>query len=398
MPETGNLLREWTLGDGFTLADWMLLGQEIGRWEPFVRQAKSRRRRPELSVFAERTGSLTQYVKNVTFTRRIQDSLHEPQHGKGRIVLQDKADELIQNGRSVIGQNDKIKVWAGFGRSGFQDGDLIPRFAGIVKNPQVNTRTRQIALDVQDYGYLMKQAQTSGDWSDYDTPTLMIIELLNRLNLLAPEFQNATGLPVTYTIGNTTLSRRNYWKIADGALKGIGYVMYFDASGDMQCKRRDNTYESDNVFYDADIISIMYERMAEVINEKGVKMDGIATPWAKGTAADSIRWGQAIYTKESEISQAQNGIMADYEAEPMVAGWDNILPFGRDSVDWLQYPRHIILMKCTARPYLDLMDVVRVDSDKYNIHGQMTILGVSEYISSSNYNQTLALISHKERF
>jgi len=29
MPETGNLLREWTLGDGFTLADWMLLGQEI---------------------------------------------------------------------------------------------------------------------------------------------------------------------------------------------------------------------------------------------------------------------------------------------------------------------------------------------------------------------------------
>jgi len=396
--ETGNLLREWTLGDGFTLADWMLLGQEIGRWDPFVRQAKSRRRRSVMSGFAEKTGSITKYIKNVQFTRRIQDSLHEPQHGSGRIVLQDQADELIQNGRSVISKNDKVKIWAGFQRSGFVDGDLIPRFTGIVKNPQINTRTRQIALDVKDYGFLMKQSQTSGDQSAFNSPTLLVTELLNRLNLKAPEFQNSTGLPTTYTIGNTTLSRRNFWKIADGALKGIGYVMFFNARGDLQCKRRDNSLETDEVFFDNDIISIKYERMAELINEKAVEMNGVTTPWEQGTAADSIRWGQSLYTSKSEISQAQNGMEADYEAEPMVAGWDNILPFGRDSVDWLKYPRHIILMKTPARPYLDLMDKVRVDSDKYNIHGQMNILGITEFISSSNYNQTLALISHRELF
>ena len=396
--ETGNLLREWTLGDGFSLEDWMLLGQQIGHWDAFVRQARSQSRQPVMSGFAENTGSITKYIKNISFSRRVQDSLHEPQHGSARIVLQDQADELIENGRSIIRKNDKIKIWAGLERSGYIDGDLVPRFTGVVKNPQVNTRTRQIALDVKDYGFLMKQSQTSGDWSNYNTPTLMITELLNRLDLLAPTFQNAAGLPTTYTIGNTTLRRRNFWKIADGALKGIGYVMYFDASGDMQCKRRDFSFESDELFTDDDIISIKYERMANLVNEKAVEMNDVITPWSGGTAGDSIRWGQSIYTKKSEISQAQNGVEADYEAEEMIAGWDNIHPFGRDSVEWLQYPRHIILMKCPARPYLDLMDKVRVDSDRYNIHGQMNILGVTEYISSTNYNQTLALISHRELF
>lgn len=396
--ETGNLLREWTLGDGITLADWMLLGQEIGRWDPFVRHSRDQRRRPVASGYVENTGSITQYIKNISFSRRIQDSLHEPQHGKAKITLQDDGAELIENGRSVIRKNEKIKVFAGFHRENFIDGDLIPRFTGIVKNPVINTRTKQIALDVQDYGFLMKQAQTSGDWSDYPTPSTLITELLNRLNLKAPEFQNSTGLPVTYTIGNTTLTRRNFWKLADGALKGIGYVLYFDASGCLQCKRRDNSSESDEVFFDSDIINIRYENMADLVNNKSVAMNGIVTPWSEGTAADSIRWGQSLYVSKSEISQAQNDMIADYEAEPMIAGWDNVLPFGRDSVNWLQYPRHIISLKCPARPYLDLMDKVRIDSDVYNIHGQMTILGISEYISSADYKQTLILISHRELF
>ena len=159
--ETGNLLREWTLGDGFTLADWMLLGQEIGRWEPFVRHAGGKRRRPVLSVFVEGQGSVTESVKNVTFNRRIKDSLHEPNHGSGSITLQDVDGTLIKNGRSVIRVGDKVKIWAGFSRRGFVDGDLIPRFTGTVQDPDVNTDTGELTLALQDYGVIMKKAQTN---------------------------------------------------------------------------------------------------------------------------------------------------------------------------------------------------------------------------------------------
>ena len=394
----GNLQRDWTLGDGFILGDNMSLGAQVGRWGVFRTHARARKRRPKLSVFVEGVGSVTQYVKNFSFNRRIEGSLHEPTHGKGVIVLKDKDNVLIQNSRSVIRRNDKIQIWSGFAAPGFLHGDLVPRFAGIVKTPKINTATGQITLDVQDYGYLMKQAQTSGDWSAYNTPKLMVDELMSRLGLKAPNWENEAGLPTTYTIGNPILRRRNYWKKTHGALLGINYVMYFDENGDLQCKRRDNSAEADELFVDKDIGHIKYERMASLINSKGVSLDGVVTPFVSGTAGDSIRWGQSIYSKESEISQAQNGEVADYESEDMISGWSNVLPFSRDSVNWFQYPRHIISLHCAARPHLGIMDKIRIDSDRYNIHGQQTILGVSERCSAASYSQTLLLMSHRELF
>jgi len=399
MPETGNLLREWTLGDGFTLAEWMLLGQQIGRWETFVNHVQSSRRKPVFSVFVEGQGSVTSNVKNASWNRRIKDSLHEPTHGSGSVTLVDSDGTLIRSGQSVIKVGDKVKIWAGFARSGFVDGDLVPRFAGIVQDPEVNTNTGEITLALQDFGYLMKNAQTSGDFSAYNTPKLLVEELLSRLNLKAPTWENETGLPTTFELGFTNpLSRRSYWAITHGALLGIGYIFYFDGSGDLQCKRRDNSYESDEVFTDSEIGRIVHKAMAEIVNEKSVDLgDAAPVPWS-ATAGDSLRWGQATYTKHDKQSQAQLGVAADYEAEEMLTTWDNILPFGRDPVLYLKYPRQIYDMSCAARPYLDIHDVVRIDSDKRNIHGQMKIIGIDGFVSASIYSQTLGLLSERELF
>jgi len=205
-------------------------------------------------------------------------------------------------------------------------------------------------------------------------------------------------LPTTFEFGNTTLSRRSYWAITHGALLGIGYIFYFDGEGDLQCKRRDNSSESQEVFRDRDIMGLQHIRMADLINEKSVDLGTAApVPWS-ATANDSLRWGQATYTKHSFQSQALYGVSADYEAEEMVSGWGNILPFGQDSVKWHKYPRQIYELRCAGRPYLEIMDKVRIDSDVQNVHGQMTIMGIDEYVSGSSDSQTLTLLTHRELF
>lgn len=396
--ETGNLLRGWALSDGRLLEQAIPLGAEIGRWEAFKSNTNRDRRLPVVSVWVEGYGTVSARLKHCSYMRRIKDSLHEPLNGTGSVTLHDVDGDLIKNGRSIIRRNDKIKIWAGFGRHGMRHGDLVPKFTGVVREPSVNTQLKEVTLSLEDYGYLMKQSLTAGDFSAYNTPVLLVNELLDRLDLGSATWENESGLPTTFEFGNTTLSRRNFWQITHGATLGIRYVFFFDGNGDLQCKRWDTSSESAEVFRDTDIIDIKHVRMAELINEKSVDLGKAApVPWS-ATAGDSLRWGQATYTKHDFTSQAQMGVSADYETEEMLTSWDTILPFGRDSVKWWKYPRQLYEMRCAAHPYLTLMDKIRIDSDENNIHGQMTILGDSGYISGSNYNQTLLLMTHRELF
>ncbi|GAF88034.1 unnamed protein product, partial [marine sediment metagenome] len=140
-----------------------------GRWEAFRTNTNRARRSPVMSVMAENFGPASALVKNVSLNRKIKDSIHEPLNGSATITLEDKDGSLIINGRSVIRRNDKVKVWTGFGRNGFKNGDLVPRFAGVVKEPRIHTGSREVTLALQDYGYLMKQSMTSGDFSSYNT-------------------------------------------------------------------------------------------------------------------------------------------------------------------------------------------------------------------------------------
>ena len=210
MPGVGHV---WTLSDGYTLGDALYLGQIVGSSASVAPETGGGERigirRPAISAFIELQGDVTANIKNFQFTRRIEDSLHEPGHGSGTLTLKDTEGQFIQNGRCTIRPNDKVMIFAGFGVHGRLYSEGLPRFTGIVKEPAINAETGEIGLNLQDFGWPMKNKQTSGDWSDYNTPKLLVDELLSRLNLGEPVWENETGLPSTFALDTDSLSRRN---------------------------------------------------------------------------------------------------------------------------------------------------------------------------------------------
>jgi len=395
----GSLGRVWNLGDGYDLSDGLFLGQIIGRWYRFeyVASSLSSTRNPALSVFLEYQGDVSARVKNVTFTRRITDSLAEPGHGYGSVVLQDDDGSFTQNGRSVIKQHDKIKIYAGWDSPADSGSDLLPRFTGIVKESVISTDGSELTLSIQDYGYLLKQAQTSGNWSEFNTPDLMVTELLSRLYLGTPEWAFQSGDHITYSLATDELSRRNYWKLIHGATLGINYVFWFNENGIMQLRPRHYTNDLELTLTDADMTWIRHERPGKLINEKSFAMgDAAPPPWSGFMAGDHVRWGQAQYTQKDDIGQGLYGVFANFEAEEMIQDWQSIYRFVRDSVELFKYPREIYNVRLPAQPYIDILDLVGVKSDKYGIHGDMEVIGIQENVTAGNYGQVLTLLSGRE--
>jgi len=149
---TGDLCHVWTLGEEHPLEEGLYLGQLVGRCQIFISNAAKVRRHPQISAFVELQGDVTAYIKNFSFNRRIEDSLHEPGHGGGQLTLQDSTGRFVKNGRSVITPGTKVTIYAGFARSGYLHGDLIPRFTGVVKDPSITTATGEVTLARQACG------------------------------------------------------------------------------------------------------------------------------------------------------------------------------------------------------------------------------------------------------
>lgn len=392
----GKLYHDWTLGDGYTLGDGKLLGEQTGRWHVFKRKCEDPIRRPVLSVFVERQGDVSDKVLNVSFSRKIKDSLHEPGHGSGSVVLLDPDGDLIQNGRSLIQPDDKVKIWAGWKDAKGWESDMLPRFTGVVREPVVDTAGSTVTLSLQDFGYTMKQAQTSGDWSDYDTPKALVNELISRLSLGTPEWVQEDAAPSTYSLNTSNLSRRNYWKITHGATLGINYIFYFDHNGTLQCKPRSWYNDTDVWLDDSDIIWIRHLRMAELINEKSFDLGTETVNWSGFMAGDHIRWGMDTYVDKDMQAQALYGEAADYEAEEMIADWSSIYRFVREAVEQNHHRRSLYEVRLKARPYLDISDRIHINSERYNIKGDMTIQGMAEDISGANYGQALTVLTERE--
>jgi len=390
----GNHKRCWTLGDGYTLGSGLTLGQEIGQWHVIRRRAAARKRKPTFSVFLAKQGDVTEYVTQISTNRRFEDSLHEPNHGSGTITMYDVNGDFAENSQCIIQQGDEVKIWAGF------DGDNIPRFTGLVTDPKINTTTHEVALQIADYGWLLKQSQTGGDYSAYGTPKLLIDQLVtNEMRLGSITYENEAGEPTIYTFGNTTLSTRTYWAIIHGATLGIFYIFYFDENGVLQCKRRNGFTDADSdteiVFTDDNIQNLDHLQMAEIINKKSVAHSD--TPgWTNAALGDGLRFGQSTYIAQDELSIARYGERADYEAEELIDGWDNTYDMAQQSVNFYKYPKEIYKMSAPGRPELQLTDRFHLDSQKRNVKGLFVIMGIEEYLTPRTYTQTLAIVSERD--
>lgn len=592
----------------------------ISATDRFLRRSRDTiRKNPSYSVFLERQGDITAYLKNVTtdkrFDGRFDYSLHEPIPGKGTVTLLDTDGDMMQDGHTTIRVGDRLKVYAGF-RS-----ENIPIFTGVVTDPQVNTATHEITLSCYDYGYLLKQQQTSGDYDEFDTPKALIEELTRQIRCGIPEYErqdttyrlnfsgsaetygdhsheyypaigvyanlavaeyfeggnilnagtndisisawvnpdfgspptykyvatkrasagagdagylfgfdgakvefemsdgtdeylligatsidgwthiaavidrsnaanckvflngsddtnskNGTladvddidnsenfdigklvstdatkvkdvrvyiaagnhwsdaevlaqynnpyerhkggsmtaGWPLTdnenstyiapyggvedsYVFGNTELSRRTYWKILHGISLAIFYVYYYDGNGVLQWKRRDYFSDANLLFEDKNIVDIRHLQMAEMINKKG--MDHTGSPsWESGfSLGDDVRWGEKTYTLNHDVSQSVYGIHSDYETDELIDGFRNVYQYVKEAIGFYPYPRHVYEMTIPGMPQLEMMDMIRIKSERRNIKGHFAIIGIQDHLSPGYYYQTLTLLSTPKR-
>ncbi len=396
----GNLQRIWNLSDGFSLISGMYLSQTIGNYLRFQRRAAASVRKPTCSVILEGHGDISAYVKNYSFERRLTDSLHEPNPANGNMVLIDKDGEFSENGHTTIKVNDKIKIFAGF------NDDNIPRFKGIVTDPKLNSDTKEISVAFSDYGYILRRSHTSGDYTAYNSPKLLVERLMSMANLGVPVFENDTGSPVTFDFGlNATdkaaghklnLNERTYWAMTHGANFCIFYIPYFDEEGVMQCKRRSGFTDADILFDDSNIISLAHRDMAEMINSKTVDFSPNTIRW-EFTLGDALNVGQYSRVKTNSDLKARYGEYADAETDELVGTWTHAGEIIDEALAYYPYPRHLFDLRTPALPQLQLMDRIRVRSEKRNILGRFIVWGVSEVYTPGNFYNTFTLLSAAER-
>jgi hypothetical protein len=391
--------RCWNLGDGYTLGDGMTLGQliyppgdvDIRAEDAFIRDYSAYVRSPTFSVLLGLQGDVTEYVKNISWNRRYKDSLHESNHGRGQVTLLDTDGRFIENGRCTITVNDQIKIWAGFNNTN------LPRFAGIVTDPKVNTETHEVYLGIADKGWLLKRSQTSGDYTDYTSPKLMIDKLYSDLAMGVVTYENEDGLPATFELQNLTLEQRDRWSIIHDVIWPLMYVFYLDEDGKLQCNRRDSFNETDIVFIDANVMDIEHLEIAELINKRSVSHSPEIPTWDGWTLGDNLRFGEVTLTKTDYYSVGQYGEKADQEDSPYIGTFANAAIIVPATIDYFSRLRQIFSLKCAAIPTLAMQDLVYVNHEGGNVKGWFMIIGIEEYISAGNFWDRFTILSAPER-
>lgn len=391
--------RCWNLGDGYTLGDGMTLGQlvyppgdvDIRAEDAFIRDYSTHVRSPTFSVLLGLQGDVTEYVKNISWHRRYKDSLHESNHGRGQVTLLDKDGIFIEDGKCVIMPNDQIKIWAGFNDTN------LPRFAGIVTDPKVNTETHEILLGIADKGWLLKRSQTSGDYTDYTSPKLLVDKLYSDLSLGAVEYENEDGLPSTFALQNLTLDRRDRWSIIHDVIWPLMYVFYLDEDGKLQCNRRDSFNETDVIFTDANVMDIEHLEIAELINKRSVSHSPETGTWNSWTLGDDVRFGEMTLTKTDDYSVGQYGEHADQEDSPYIGTFANAAAIVPSMIEYYARPRQIFSLKTPAIPTLGMQDLIYVNHQTENVIGWFQIIGIEETISPGNFWNTFTILSTPER-
>lgn len=365
---------------------------EVRTMDRFARNQSSWLRKPSYSVMAEVQGDISDYVLSIDVASEIENSLHEPLYGFGSIVISNKGGQFTDaDGKPLFVNGYKVKVWAGF------DGDNTPIWTGVVTDAIADSASRQVTLSVAQPGELLAKARTSGDYSDYDSPKLLINELCNRVGLVSPEYENEAGAPTTYTFGSTHIrTTRSYLSLVHGACLCIFYVPYFDHNGVLQIHRRNTYNDMDFTFDDSNLKMLRYRKDAELINHKILDYGtGLKFGFPFG---DNLHPYQQIYSESKSASSARWGEDADYETDELIGTYDNAKALIPEILDYYAYKRTMYEAVSRAVPQLDLFDRVSIYSEKNDVEGKFGVVGINHSISPGRYTTTHTLLSMPERF
>lgn len=352
-------------------------------------KSRERVRHPTFSVFAAYHGDITSDSMVATYSRRAEDSLHEPNYGTGTLTLTDKSGNYIENGRPVFRRGTKIKLFAGF------DGDNVARFGGIIRDVSLDT-DQNITLTLAEEGYKLRKSRTSGDYSSYETPVKLIDQLASLARIGEVIYENETGPPTTKEFGDTFLELRDYWAMIHGAALCIGYIQYFDPEGRLNLTRRTTFTDTGYIFTDSDIEYLIHKQVAELINYKAIDFVHCIRP--EFTAGDGVYAGQHTRSRTDSVSKRKYGAHGDQETDELIGTWTNAGAIIDQTLDYFPYPREIYLLKMPAFPLLGIADRIFVRSEETGIAGYFIIIGVQERFSVTSYSGTYTLLSEGERF
>ena len=390
MMDTGNLCYPFYLGMGAILGDEYFLGSIHGTCLNFVSKSRSLSRHPTFSIFAGLQGDITADGIVAEYTRRAEDSLQEPNYGTGTVTISDDEQKYVENGRSVFRVNDDVMIFAGFEDSN------IPRFAGIIRDMQLQSDARIQVLTIAELGYRLRISKTSGDHSSYYSPKLLIDYLGDLARIGEIVYEDETGPPTTFTFGETFLSLRTFWAMIHGATLCISYLQHFDEMGRLNLTRRTSFEDTGYVFTDTEIESINHLQLAKLINHKTI--DYIKSIRPEFTAGDGVYAGQHTRGRTESTSKHKYGEYENQETDELIGTWLNAGLMIDQILDFFPYPRQIYQMQIPALPQLQIADRIFVNSYMTNIIGFFIIIGIKERISSTSYSGTYTLLSDGERF
>jgi len=363
----------------------------LDNWRRFERHQASLVRVPTFSVSVDCFGEISNDCKSISCWSEIEDTLHQPNYGRGTIVLKNTGGKYSEAGRSLIDYSDMVKIWAGF------NDDNVPIWKGIVTDAKMNSLSGEMNLSLAQFGELLAKSSTSGDFSGYNTPKTLIDHLCTEVGLSAPVYQNETGQPSTYTFANTYMETNpSYWAMVHGACFCIFYVPYFDVDGVLNLRRRSDFTDVDFRFDDSNMNSIRYDKDAELINNKIVDYaNPVRFEFAFG---DDVTFGQQSRSDSNSYSKSQWGEHSDYETDPFVGTWTAAGKIIAEVLDWYPYRRLLYKVTAKAIPHLELLDRVHMKSNKYNIDGKFTIIGRKHNIRPGYYVTEDTLMSAGQRF
>ena len=365
---------------------WLLTPSQSRKFEYMQ---KSNLRNPTCSVLISDFGDISDYCLYISCTSEIEDTLHQPNYGRGNIVIADTEDIFIENGRSKIEPMSHIKIFAGF------DNINIPIWTGTIADSSVDSDNRQLNLSLAQFGELLNRSSTSGSFASYNTPKKLIEYLCSFVGIPAPIFENADGQPSIVSFGNTYQdNNRTLWAMVHGACLNIFYIPFFDTNGILNLRRRESFNKTNFVFDDDNIISLKWAKNAELINNKIVDYgECVKFEFALG---DQVRFGQTTRSSSNTHSIAKYGEHSDYETDPFIGTWTNAGRIIDEILDYYAYRRYIYELTSPGIPQLKLLDMVYVVSEKFNIKGDFVIIGRTHNISKGSYTTTDTILSMEE--
>jgi hypothetical protein len=359
--------------------------------EILLRGYRAAVRNPTYSVYIDLVGDVTEDVIQIDVGTEIEDSLREPNFGRGAIVLSNEEGKYYAGNTSKIEENAMVRVYAGFDR------ENIPIWTGIVTDPQASGATRTMTLSVAQLGERLREHTTYGDLDDEDTPKELVEWCCKEAGISDPIIQRADDFPSTFVFGHPTIEdRRDFWSLIHASCLATGMFPYFDVNGVLNLIYRAHVNDIDLVIKDDFIADLEYEDDGELINHKIMDF-GTSVKWGDATWGDRIHPWQWFVEKFNDYSKNRWGTHTDYQTDELIGTYARARNIALEILDFFSYRRSKYRVRVPGIPFIELFDRFEINSQVYNVYGRYTVIGIIHRIVRGKYTTELLVLSQGER-